>query len=116
MPRGYLSKVLQYLARADLVHAQRGLHGGFTLNRSPDQITVLEVVNAVDPIQRIRECPLGLKAHGKNLCPLHRRLDDAMAMIEEIFDRTTLAEVLTDPSKSKPLREVTVNGEATTGT
>ena len=110
VPRGYLSKVLQHLGRADLVHAQRGLHGGFTLNRPPEQITVLEVVNAVDPIQRIRECPLGLEAHGKNLCPLHRRLDDAMAMIEAVFGRTTLAEVLADPSESKPLCEVTVEG------
>lgn len=115
VPRGYLSKVLQQLGRASLVHAQRGLYGGFTLSRQPVEITILEVINAVDPIQRIHECPLGLKTHGKKLCALHRRLDDATALIEQVFARTTLAEVLADPSKRKPLCEVTVKGKATVG-
>lgn len=111
VPRGYLSKVLQQMVRADLVHSQRGLHGGFTLVRSPESITILEVVNAVDPIERITECPLGLEAHKEALCPLHRRVDDALAMIERAFGETTLAEVLADPSKQRPLCEVTVEGQ-----
>jgi Rrf2 family protein len=103
VPAGYLSKVLQSLARADLVHSQRGLHGGFTLTRPPKKITVWQVIDAVDPIQRIRNCPLGLKAHGVNLCPMHRRLDDAMASVEKAFKSTTVAELLADPNPSKPL-------------
>lgn len=113
VPRGYLAKVLQQLARSKLVGSQRGLHGGFTLTHDPAEITVLAVVNAVDPIRRIRECPLGLKTHGKNLCPLHRRLDDALAQIEGVFAQTTLADVLADPSPRKPLCDVTVEGQAT---
>ena len=42
----------------------------------PTEVTILDVVNAVDPIQRIKTCPLGLKTHGVRLCPLHRRMDD----------------------------------------
>jgi len=105
VPAGYLSKVLGSLAKAGLVHSQRGLHGGFSLALEPDEITVLDVVNAVDPIQRITTCPLGLKAHGKKLCPLHKRLDDAMASIELAFANSTLADVLADPSSSRPLCE-----------
>ena len=37
------------------------------------------------------------------LCPLHRRLDNALAMVEEAFRRTTLAEVLSEPTVSVPL-------------
>jgi hypothetical protein len=37
------------------------------------------------------------------LCPLHRRLDDALASFEDAFRRTTLAEVLAEPSESVPL-------------
>jgi Rrf2 family protein len=103
VPAGYLSKVLQSLARAELVHSQRGLHGGFTLARPPKKVTVWEVIDAVDPIQRIRSCPLGLKAHGVNLCPMHRRLDDAMASVEKAFKSSTVAELLADPNPSKPL-------------
>lgn len=103
VPKAYLSKVLQGLVRAGLVHSQRGMGGGMTLTRDPSQMTILEVVEAVEPIGRIKSCPLGLSAHGVRLCPLHRRLDDALATVERAFGATTLAEVLADPSPSIPL-------------
>lgn len=106
VPADYLSKVLQTLGRMGLVTAQRGKNGGFQLAREADEITILEVVNAVDPMQRIHSCPLGIKAHGTRLCPLHRRLDEAMVMIERAFGDTTIADVLNEPSASKPLCQV----------
>ncbi|MFP4143748.1 MAG: RrF2 family transcriptional regulator [Phycisphaeraceae bacterium] len=103
IPAGYLSKVLQALGRAGIVQSQRGLHGGFTLKRDPAALSVLDVVSAVDPIQRIHECPLGIASHGKHLCPLHRRLDDALCSVETALGRSTIAEILADPNPSKPL-------------
>ncbi|PQO34900.1 Rrf2 family transcriptional regulator [Bremerella cremea] len=105
VPVAYLSKVLQGLVRAGIVKSQRGVGGGISLTKSPEELTILEVVNAVDPIVRIGTCPLGLKAHGANLCPLHRRLDNAMASVEEAFRETTLAEVIAEPTTSIPLCE-----------
>ena len=102
-PMPYLSKVLQSMGKADLIHAQRGLHGGFTLLRSPEQITVYDVIQSVDPIKRITTCPLGLASHGTNLCPLHRRLDDAIGLVEKQFRETTIAEMLNEPTTSRPL-------------
>jgi Rrf2 family nitric oxide-sensitive transcriptional repressor len=99
----YLSKVLQTLARAGIIHSQRGLHGGFSLLEDPKTLTVYTIVEAVDPIRRITSCPLGLKAHGVNLCPLHRRLDDALALVEKSFRESTIAELLAEPTSSKPL-------------
>ncbi|MEX0704334.1 MAG: Rrf2 family transcriptional regulator [Planctomycetales bacterium] len=106
VPHPYLAKLMQGLSRAGLVRSQRGVHGGFTLARAADALSILDVVNAVDPIGRIRECPLGLAAHGVRLCPLHRRLDDALAQVERAFGETTLAEVLAEPSESVPLCEM----------
>lgn len=74
-----------------------------TLTKEPKDLTILEVVNAVEPIQRIKTCPLGLTSHGIHLCPLHRRLDNALAMVEKAFGGTTLAEVLGEPTSSPPL-------------
>ena len=108
VPQAYLSKVMNSLSRAELVRSQRGLHGGFALARPADEITILDVVNAVEPLQRIRECPLGLKTHGAQLCPLHRRLDHALAMIEECFRDTTLSEILAERSGSVPLCDVSL--------
>src|SRR5688572_21191147 len=64
VPQAYLSKVLQNLNHAGLVRSQRGIGGGIALARPAKEVTILEVVNAVDPLQRIRECPLGLASHG----------------------------------------------------
>ncbi len=103
VPKAYLAKVLQALRRGGIVSSQRGVGGGITLVKTPAELTILEVVNSVEPIQRIQTCPLGLSAHGVRLCPLHRRVDNALAMVEKAFQNTTLAEVLADPNPSVPL-------------
>lgn len=103
VPVGYLAKVMQSLSRAGVVNAQRGPNGGFTLKDSASALTMLEVVNAVDPIRRYPECPLKLAHHGKNLCPLHRSLDDTAKLAEENFGNTTIADLLNVPQTRKPL-------------
>jgi Rrf2 family protein len=103
VPEAYLSKVLQELVHARIVQSRRGRGGGMVLMKPPSALTILQVVNAVEPIGRIRECPLGLVEHGIRLCPLHRRLDNALAMVERAFRQTTLAELLAEPTGSRPL-------------
>ncbi len=105
VPGPYLSKMMQGLVRAKLVTSRRGLHGGFVLTKAPSELTIWEVVDAVEPLKRIRECPLSISSHNGDLCPLHRRLDSAMAMVEETFRRTTVAEVLAQPGSTTPLCE-----------
>jgi len=92
-PASYLSKVLQSLTRAELVRAQRGLGGGFQLARAASEITIYDVVQALNELPRIRECPLGLKEHAQ-LCPLHARLDEAIELVENAFRATTIAELV----------------------
>ncbi|MCA8986262.1 MAG: Rrf2 family transcriptional regulator [Planctomycetaceae bacterium] len=103
VPPAYLSKVLQSLRKADIIQTQRGVGGGMRLVGTPETLTILQVVNAVDPIKRIETCPLGIRSHGKNLCPLHRRMDEALASVESAFGATTLSEVLSEPHGSYPL-------------
>lgn len=107
VPTAYLSKVLQSLVRAKLVQSQRGIGGGFVLIPPPNQLTILQVLNAVDPIRRIETCPLGLEAHGTDLCALHRRLDDATAVVENAFRETTIGDLLAKPTRSIPLCDTT---------
>ena len=94
------------LSRNQIIKTQRGLHGGSQLARSAESISVYDVIHAVDPILRIETCPLGLKNHGVNLCPLHKRLDDAIASVAQAFQASTIAELVADPSPSKPLGEI----------
>jgi Rrf2 family nitric oxide-sensitive transcriptional repressor len=93
VPRRYVHKVLQALVRARLVRSQPGPGGGYALVPVPEDVTILDVVSAVEPIPRIRHCPLGIKEH-THLCPLHRELDEACAATERAFARVTIAQLL----------------------
>lgn len=105
VPRRYTHKVLQALVRAGLVRSQPGPGGGYTLKRSPRDVSILDIVSAVEPIPRIRRCPLGLKGH-TSLCPLHRQLDDAAAHVEKAFAQVTIAQLLSQSPHTPPLCEV----------
>lgn len=105
VPRPYLAKVLQGLNRAGIVQSQRGLGGGITMTKKASELTILQIINAVEPLQRIHTCPLKLSSHGTRLCSLHRRLDDALAGVEKAFSQSTLAEILGEPNVSPPLCE-----------
>ena len=104
VPRRYLHKVLQDLARAKIVRSQSGPGGGYALARAPQKITILDVVNAVAPLQRIRHCPLGLTSHTR-LCPLHKELDSVYAATEKSLANVTLAQLLRSTNKIVPLCE-----------
>jgi Rrf2 family protein len=105
VPPGYLSKIMNQLAKAKLVRSQRGVGGGFVLSRDPAAISILDVVNAVDPIEKLTSCPLGIKSHGINLCPLHKRLSEATGHLEAAFAASTLSE-LVEESKSPLCKSV----------
>lgn len=105
VPRRYLHKVLQDLVRAKLVRSQSGPGGGYALAGSPEEITILDVVNSVAPLERIRKCPLGLRSHTQ-LCPLHRELDKVYAANERALARVVIAQLLRSTSPIVPLCEV----------
>ncbi|MBL8849595.1 MAG: Rrf2 family transcriptional regulator [Planctomycetaceae bacterium] len=102
VPRRYLHKVLQDLAEANLVQSRPGPGGGYSLAQAADDISILTVVNAVAPLERIRHCPLGLPSH-TSLCPLHRELDRAYAATEAAFARVTMGELLRSTTDIVPL-------------
>lgn len=110
LPRRYAHKVLQALVRAGLVRSQSGPGGGYALVRPPKEVSILDVVYAVEPIPRIRRCPLGLPEH-TDLCPLHRELDEACAATERAFARVTIAQLLSQAAGAPPLCEVGCKGQ-----
>jgi len=104
VPRSYLHRVLQDLAAAELVRSRPGPGGGYELARLAAEVTIFDVINAVDPIERIRHCPLGLTTHTA-LCPLHSELDRAYAATEAAFRSVTLKSLLESTSPIVPLCE-----------
>ena len=67
IPPSFLAKIISQLSIAGLIHTSRGARGGVTLARPADQITVIEVVEAIDgPIalnqctfSQVSTCPFG---------------------------------------------------------
>lgn len=104
VPRRYLHKVLQDLVQAELVQSRPGPGGGYSLLVDADRLTILDVVNAVAPLERIRHCPLGLASHTR-LCPLHQQLDEAYAATEAAFAAVTIGGILRSQSDILPLLE-----------
>lgn len=52
IPSSFLAKIISQLSIAGLLHTSRGAHGGISLARNPEQITLLQVIEAIDgPIQ-----------------------------------------------------------------
>jgi Rrf2 family protein len=107
---GYLVKVLQALAKAGILAARRGSQGGFQFTRNAAELTVLEVIRAVDPLQRIEVCPLGKASHDKALCPLHRRIDQAIAAIEQSFAQVTIQDLITETAQTQGVCRALIGG------
>jgi Rrf2 family protein len=113
VPQAYLAKVLQSLLRSGITQSQRGIKGGIRLARSSHELTMLDVVQAVDPIKRIDNCPLPtnseaqekmLRNHAADtLCPLHQKLDEALGAVEKIFGTTTLQDLVQSSEAGNPL-------------
>jgi Rrf2 family iron-sulfur cluster assembly transcriptional regulator len=95
IPKSFLGKIFQQLARAGLVRSVRGSHGGFALLKSPDEISVLQIIEAVEGkivFQRCRmDKPECEHAGGCALCGLFERAQDG---IKDVLTRTTLRNLL----------------------
>ena len=56
IPPSFLAKIISQLSIAGLLHTSRGAHGGVTLAREPQEISLLEVVEAIDGPIQLNEC------------------------------------------------------------
>ena len=110
IPASYLTKILGALTRARIVRSQRGPNGGFALARPPEELTLLDVIHAVEPRKGIDRCPLGVAGHSGRLCALHDRLAAASRSLEDAFRGTTLRDLIANadprdchfPRRSEP--------------
>lgn len=72
VPRSFLAKILQKLARASIVKSFRGIKGGFQLARSPGDITLLDVIEAAEGEIALNKCVLdGASCERTAACSVH---------------------------------------------
>ncbi len=94
VPLPYLSKLLHALAGSGLIHAKRGYRGGFQLARAADQISLLQIAEAVEGQSWLPRCLLGLEeCSDQRACPTHAFWKKERARIEAELAGMTLNDV-----------------------
>ncbi|HUM11413.1 MAG TPA: Rrf2 family transcriptional regulator [Myxococcaceae bacterium] len=93
VPNDYLSKIMRKLVEAKLLVSERGHHGGFRLARPPGDITLAEILEAVDEGIDLKECAFGFsRCDARNPCPLHPVYSELSESVKAWAQRSTLAD------------------------
>jgi Rrf2 family transcriptional regulator, iron-sulfur cluster assembly transcription factor len=95
IPKSFLAKIFQNLARAGLVHSVRGTGGGFALAKSTTEISVLDIIEAIEGPIALQRC-LEEKPECNHLpgCALCGLFSEAQDRLKETFAQTSLAELV----------------------
>ena len=95
--------MLQDLARADLLTSVRGRGGGFVLRRAPEDIRVLEILEAVENIRRLTtDCVLGLdQCDDEVSCPLHHIWKQFRESLLGNLGELTLADLVVELARKR---------------
>jgi Rrf2 family protein len=95
IPLPYLSKILHALSQTGLVRSKRGYRGGFALARPADQISLLDIAEAVEGPEWLPQCLLGLTNCSKHQsCPTHQFWQEERQRIRQELGRITLQDVV----------------------
>lgn len=96
----FLTKILQTLTKNNIVTSYRGPKGGVVLARPAEEITLIEVVDAIDGGKLFNECVLGLSECGDDRpCPLHHHNKIVKAEYKALLEKTNIEEVANDVKK-----------------
>jgi Rrf2 family protein len=100
----FLTKILQTLTQQGLVESFKGPKGGVMLLKSPDHISLLDIILILDGPDLFKQCILGLPGCGESVpCPLHDTWDEQRENMKNIFQSTSLSG-LAEKIKSEDLR------------
>ena len=108
LPAPTVSKVLKILARDGLLASHRGAKGGYSLQRPPEEISVVEIISAVEGPIGITECidDTPGECGQEPVCPVRGNWQRINEAIRQALDSITLAEMA--PPASQEL--VTIGG------
>lgn len=101
IPPSFLAKIISQLSIAGLIHTSRGARGGVSLARTPEAISILEVVEAIDGPIALNECTLSEDGcpFGED-CPVHPMWCEAQDELVKKLRMTTFGSLLSAPAKS----------------
>jgi len=94
VPEKFLAKIFQNLTKTGLVRSHRGVKGGFTLGKNPDQITMKEVVETIQGPYRLSRCLDGReRCERYDDCPIRAILEEAEIKLLQVFGKYKISEM-----------------------
>ena len=93
----YLAKTSNILVKAGILQSVRGIHGGVLLAKSPEEITLLEVVEACEGLLTAAYC--SEPGHETNLCSFHEAMKEFHEEMTNVLSRWTLKGLLERPAR-----------------
>jgi Rrf2 family protein len=103
-PQSFLSKVLQRMVARDLITSRRGSGGGFELAGSAHQVSVLNVVEAIDGPIHLNLCVPGASGCERSLaCAVHPVWVEAREALAKVLSKATMAKLARDAEAHKNL-------------
>ena len=98
IPESFLAKILQILVHAGLAVSQRGAHGGFALARPAEQITMRDVIQAVDGPISVNLCTLDPEeCERSGNCEVHKAWLRAQEQLMDVLGGVTLSSLAPQP-------------------
>jgi Rrf2 family transcriptional regulator, iron-sulfur cluster assembly transcription factor len=102
IPAPVLAKLLQVLARKGLLDSRRGPGGGFRLARPAAEITLCDVVAAVDGLEQFRRCAVGLPhCSDESPCPVHDHWKGLRSQLLYVLETTTVEQMARAVTRKK---------------
>ncbi len=94
IPAHFLAKILQQLARKGLLRSSKGPTGGYSLRTSPKEISLIQLVEALDGLTDYQKCVSGLSECTDDApCGMHDSWKALRARIMEYLEKTTIADL-----------------------
>jgi Rrf2 family protein len=94
IPSHFLAKILQQLARKGMLRSSKGPTGGFSLRVPPDEVRLLDIVEALDGLAEYEKCASGLAECNDDMpCPLHDSWKALRSRIMDYLERNTIADL-----------------------
>jgi Rrf2 family transcriptional regulator, cysteine metabolism repressor len=97
---GYVQQLMMALRLGGIIESHRGREGGFSLSRPAQEITVGEVLRAVEGSVTPAPCQGGIPCERWEECPTRPVWGEAAAVLNELFSRTTIASLVRPPRGS----------------
>jgi Rrf2 family iron-sulfur cluster assembly transcriptional regulator len=97
-PKSFTAKILQILAKKEIVHSIKGIGGGFEIPKEDiKKISLAQIVDAIDGENIYMSCGLGTNhCSDKHPCPLNKRFKSIRRDLKKMLENTNLEELALD--------------------